>query len=259
MIRRATTLGSNVPFAVWAALLALLLGGCRAADEAPTAGPESTLSPELVTADPAAAATLQAEAAATAAWVGALSPAPTATDEPFPTLARDAVEGLPAVSLVGAGECPVPAGFTEHVRSGFCLSAPEGWTSYNMDAGVAATLGTTPGQTLSLRPDWAESASTCDFTVYLAGGESPYIPLEARYREFRERSDLTSLSALDMQSFGTLALPGFRWESQEGASGGIFVDTVGVNRLLFVSFSGMQCAPEDLAPAFNTLRIYSGP
>lgn len=247
---------------VWrlvAALMFTALAGCRSAAEPSAEAPEGTLSADVTPGDPEEAATLQAEAAATAAWVGALTPGATATDEPFPTMARDAADGLPAVSLVGSGDCPVPAGFTLHVRSGFCLSAPEGWTAYNMDAGVAATLGTTPGQTLSLRPAWADSAAVCDFTVYLAGGESPYTPLEARYREFRDRTDLTSLSVLDVQTFGTLAIPGFLWESQDGASGGIFVDTVGVNRLLFASYSGTQCAADDVAPALNTLRIYGGP
>ncbi len=248
------------PFPAWycvapALALVLLAGaGCRSAppeepDANPVLGPPVLESP----ADPALAATLQAEAAATAAWVAQLTPFPVQVDTPLPTLSRTGVAG--ALPIERTGSCPVPEGFVLHVRSGFCVSAPELWTVYNVDGGLAASLRTTPGQAISLRPDWVGEAFVCDLMVYIAAGDSPLEQLQIHYDEYRSRDDLAELSPVAVQTLGEIAMPGFTWALTSGESGGIFIDTVGMNRLAHVNYGGSRCPLVDLEPVLNTLRF----
>lgn len=248
------------PFPAWygaasALVLVLLAGtGCRSVpleepDASPVAGPPVLRSP----ADPALAATLQAEAAATAAWAAQLTPFPVQVDTPLPTFSRVGVTGVSPIERTGS--CPVSEGFVLHVRLGFCISAPEAWTVYNVDGGLAASLGTTPGQAISLRPDWAGEAFVCDLMVYIAAGDSPPEQLQIHYDEYRSRADLAELSPVTVQTLGEMAMPGFTWELKSGESGGIFIDAVGVNRLAHINYGGSRCPQVDLEPVLNTLRF----
>lgn len=235
-------------------LLAAMLGACRSADEEAT--PTAT-APGAVTlnttSDPALANTLQAQTAATAERAGDQTLQPTATDEPLPTLAVAAEGGAPLSAMTG--ECPVPEGFRLHVRQGFCLSAPEGWDARNVDGGLAASLETTPGQALALKPDWAAGSEVCQLMIYVTTGEAPEAHLQSRYDVFSRRADVAELSPVAVRTLANLALPGFTWQSAGGASGGVYADTVFLNRLLHISFSGTECGADALAPAIETLRI----
>src|SRR5690606_1233004 len=149
-----------------AAIVALLLAACRGRKEAEF--PAQSASDELPdfegTSDPALSQTLQAEAASTAAWVAEQAAQPTATNEPFPTLAATAALGTPTASLPGRRE--LPDGFERHLRDTFCVGAPAAWKPLNIDGGLAASLNTTPGQAIGLQPDWAADADTCSLLIY---------------------------------------------------------------------------------------------
>ncbi len=249
--------GTALRLAACLALVALANVACRR--QQPDEGPDDTESqgvPLEVTVDPELAMTLQAEAAATAAWVAELTPLAAATDEPFPTLSTVVVAGTPPAALTGP--CPVPDGFALHVRAGFCLAAPEAWTPFNVDGGLAAFLGTTPGQAISLRPDWATSPAVCDLMIYIGEGDDPLDLLRVGHDTFERRSDLADISPVMVQPLGEMALLGFTWASTGGEAGGVFVDTVAINRLVHITYSGSQCTQEDLLPALNTLRFNQG-
>ncbi len=206
------------------------------------------------TADPALALTLQAAAVGTAEWVGRLTPSPTPSSVVTLTPQLPPPVGTPLASLTG--HCVQPEGYFLHVREGFCIAAPEGWTPLNVDGGLAASLDTTPGQAIALQPDWAASAAECMLMIYIVVGDSPTEHLEARYAEFKGRSDIVRLSpAVDILAPGPLVLPGFLWERSDGQAGGVLADTVGLNRLAHISFSGTQCPLEALLPVLETLRF----
>jgi hypothetical protein len=255
--RRRPAPGIPLRLAACLALVALAGVACRRQqpDEEPDSAGSEVVSLE-VTVDPALAMTLQAEAAATAAWVAQLTPVAAATDEPFPTLSAVVVAGTPPAELTGP--CPVPDDYALHVRAGFCLAAPEAWTPFNVDGGLAAFLGTTPGQAISIRPDWATSPAVCDLMIYIGEGDSPLDLLRVRHDTFERRSDLAEISPVAVQPLGEIALLGFTWASTVGEAGGVFVDTVAINRLVHITYSGSQCAQEDLLPALNTLRFNQG-
>lgn len=231
-----------------------MLGACSSVDGGSTTAvtPEGAVTLNT-TSDPALANTLQAQAAATAVSVAELTPRSTATDEPLPTLVVIAEGGAPLSAMTG--ECPVPEGFSLHVRQGFCLAAPEAWDARNVDGGLAASLGTTPGQALALQPDGTDGSEVCQLMIYVMSGESPEVHLQSRYDVFSQRADIAELSPVAVRSLANLALPGFTWLSTNGAAGGVYADTISISRLLHISFSGTQCGADLLAPALETLRI----
>ena len=234
-------------------LLAIVLGGCSGGQ------PEATvvsggLPTPAGSPNPAVAQTLQANTAATAAWVAILqTPAPTPTDEPLPTLELLNPEGTPPAERVGT--CVASEGNVVHNREGFCLVAPSSWTAYNVDGGLAASLYTTPGQSISLQPDWASTAAECYLMIYISAEDSAEAHLQARHAEFATRTDLESLSQVQICSLDGMALPGFTWSAAGGASGGVYADLLGANRLVHISYGGLQCPLEGLLPVLETLRF----
>lgn len=236
---------------LWLLCGVLMLASCK--QELPdTVTPDAT--PTLGgTSEPEIARTLQADAELTAEWIVTQPLSPTATDEPFPTIEPVIVEGVSPVERTG--QCPVPEEYVLHVRQGFCLSAPASWTALNVDGGLAASLSTTPGQAISLQPDWAELAEECSLLIYVAIEASPTEHLQKRYLTFAARSDLATLSQIQMHSLGGIALPGFTWSAQDGETGGIYAASLGPNRLVHISCSGTQCSLEDLLPVLKTLRF----
>ncbi len=231
--------------------LLLLASSCRRdAALPPAADPNPALNS---TADPAFAQTLQADVQATAASVATLPITPTATDEPLPTFDASAVEGVPASER--RGECPVPEGYVLHSRQGFCLAAPATWLPYNIDGGMAVALNTTPGQAISLRPDWASTVEVCHLLIYIAAESSALAHLEVRHAEFAARTDLQALSPVILLSAGGMALPGFTWIGPGDDSGAIYADMLGSNRIVHISLGGTQCSPDRLSPVLETLNF----
>lgn len=246
-------------WAWWSRLIGLsavlMATGCGRGEEAPTLAPLPPSSFES-TSDPALAMTLQAAAVGTAEWVGRLTPQPTQADDLTATLTPAPVGTLLASRT---GHCPQPEGYSLHVREGFCLAAPQGWTPLNVDGGLAASLDTTPGQAIALQPDWATSAAVCSLMIYIVVGDSATEHLEARRAEFEGRADIVYLSpAVEVQNLGTMTLPGFVWERSDGQTGEVLADVVGINRLIHISFSGSQCPSEALLPVLETLRFNIG-
>ena len=234
----------------------LIMTGCGRGEETPTLVPLTPSSLES-TPDPVLAMTLQAAAVGTAEWVGSLTPQLVQTAESMSTPTPPAPIGTPLASRTG--RCPQPEGYSLHVREGFCVAAPEGWTPLNVDGGLAASLDTTPGQAIALQPDWATSAAVCSLMIYIVVGDSATEHLEARYAEFKGRADMVRLSpAIEVQNLGTMALPGFMWERSDGQTGGVLADVVGINRLVHIGFSGTQCPLEALLPVLETLRFNIG-
>lgn len=234
-------------------LLAVLVlsGGCRRSGS--NVLDETPHSENLVTSDPVLAITLQADIHTTAQYVATLPLAPTTTPAPLPTYEVSEAVGTPPAQRRGV--CDVPEGYTLHDREGFCISAPEAWSALNVDGGAALTLHTTPDQVVTLRPDWALSTGVCQVTVYIAAENSAEEHLAVRHVEFAARTDLQSLTPVVMQSLGNLLLPGFAWETQDGASGGIYADLIDMNRLLHISLGGAQCPFDQIIPVVETLRF----
>jgi hypothetical protein len=234
-------------------LLAVVLSGCSGGQPAATVVSESLPTPAS-SPNPVVAQTLQANTAATAAWVASLqTPAPTPTDEPLPTLEPVSVEGTPPAGRVG--ECVASGENVVHNREGFCLVAPASWTAYNVDGGLAASLYTTPGQSISLQPNWANMAAECYLMIYISTEDSAEAHLQARHAEFATRTDLEMLSQVQMRALDGMALPGFTWSAVGGASGGVYADLLGANRLVHISYGGSQCPLEELLPVLETLRF----
>ncbi len=231
----------------------LVLVGCKSEPSAPT--PTMTGPIELnSTSDAALSLTLQYAAAETAVWISQITPDPTSTVGPPLTLVAPGVTGASMSTRIG--ECVQPENTMLHIRQGFCLAAPLTWTAYNVDGGMAAMLDTTPGQALAIQPDWAESADICILMIYITASRSALDELEAKISTFRQRTDLTQLtSEIQMQALGNLAVPGFTWASSSGQSGSIFADTIGMNRVAHISFSGSQCPLDQLLPVLDTLRF----
>lgn len=163
------------------------------------------------------------------------------------------VEGVPPAERSGA--CEAPEGYIVHNREGFCVAAPEAWTALNVDGGMAAVLRSTPGQAISLQPDWADSTETCNLLIYIAVESSATEHLDTRFYTFALREDLVSLSGVQMRGLAGMALPGFTWETTGGVTGGIYAAMLGPNRLLHISQSGSDCPLEEMLPVLETLRF----
>jgi hypothetical protein len=229
----------------------VFLFGC--AEEAPEL-PLTAVTPNLeITSDPARALTLQANAEATALWLTTQTPPAASTEEPTAIPAGLAISGTPISARTG--QCPVPEGYVQHPRQGFCLSAPAGWTSLNVDGGLAATLETTPGQAISLQPDWAAAAAECHLMVYVTAGQSVQGHLDRRYAGVAGRGDLVTLSPIEWQSLGDGAALGFTWSTVEGETGGVYAVELGPNQVAHISQGGTLCPLADLLPVIETLRF----
>lgn len=244
----------GLALAIGCAVVLVACRGGRGELPTPAAGLPGEIGGE---ADPELAQTLQAVAAGTAAWVAdELAQDATPAAEPVPTL-----EGMPedAVRLGSlTGECDVPPGYRLHLGDVFCIAAPDGWLELNIDGGVAASLNTTPGQAIGLRPDWAADSEVCSLLLYVTVGSSSVEHLESMYQSFEERADITELSPIAVQSLGELSVPGFTWAASSGESGGVYADVVGINRIVHFSHSGTQCPSADVLPVLQTLRFNRG-
>jgi hypothetical protein len=240
---------------IWVALAfaALSMLAC-ASKHPPGLGPAiPTVLPVVGTPqDVAALQTLQAVAAQTAESIETSMPTPSPTPPPATT---PAALGTPLAALTGP--CLVPDGFVVLVRQDFCLAAPPDWTPNNVDGGVAASLNTTPGQSIALQPPWADSAAVCSLMIYTSvGGVSTQRTLEQQYTQFRQRVDLAEISpGVATMAVGNLAVPGFTWKASDGTSGGVYVGTIASNREAHISYSGTQCALEQVLPVLQTLRF----
>jgi hypothetical protein len=206
-----------------------------------------------VMSDPARALTLQANAEATALWLTTQTPSMALTEEQTAIPTSVEVGGTPISERTG--DCSIPDGYVLHNRQGFCIGAPAGWKSLNVDGGVAATLETTPGQAISLQPDWAASTSECHLMIFMATGRSVEEHLERRYEGVAGRSDLVTLSPIEWQSLADGAALGFRWSTLNGETGEVYAVELGVNQVAHISLGGTLCPLNDLLPVIETLRF----
>jgi hypothetical protein len=227
------------------------LFGCA---EDVSATPATVVRPDLeITSDPARALTLQANAEATALWLVTQTPPVELTEEQTAIPTGMEVVGTPISERTG--ECPVLDGYVLHNRQGFCIGAPAGWKSLNVDGGLAATLETTPGQAISLLPDWASSSSECHLMIYIAVGRSVQEHLDRRYEGIAGRRDLVTLSPIEWQSLADGAALGFSWSTVDGETGGIYAVEIGLNQVAHISQGGTLCPLNDLLPVIETLRF----
>lgn len=242
--------GGLVVLLVCLPMLAAVMAACRSQEASPE-GIEGQESPQTSTVNPAIAGTLQAGIAQTAVSVVTVTATATSSEIGV-TLDAPIVGTAPADRI---GECPVPEGDTLHVRQSFCLSAPAGWTALNVDGGMAGFLRTTPGQALSLQPDWASSTAECHVMVYVSAESSVEEHLAVRHVEVSGLSNLQQVSPIAMQVIGDMGLPGFVWSLTDGTSGGVFAAMLGPEQLLHIGIGGSNCPLEDIAPALNTIHI----
>ncbi len=243
--------GKHIVVAAAVISLVGVLMGCTGGNEKPLPRPGGDAT-ESSTPNPAIVRTYQAEVVMTAAWVVTLTPPATASSTP----------GLPQLPVLTGtpvserrGDCPLPDGYDLQTRQGFCISAPQAWSVLNIDGGMAETLRTTPGQAISLQPDWADSTSVCYVLLYVATDTSIYDHLQPKYSEFALRSDLTDLSVIGPVALGDLGLIGFTWEATSGARGGVFAGMIDTKRLIHLSIGGTNCPLDQLLPVLETLRF----
>lgn len=230
-------------------LLSLTLAACsRQTNVSQT----STAVPfELLTADPTRLATVQAQAAMTAAWVGTRQAELVTPTPPLPTPIPVALDATPASQLVG--ECPTFADGELHIRGSFCIAAPAGWTALNFDGGMAGTLGTTPGQAITLEPPWAETSLVCQVTIFILTGETALDHLNSRYTEFRNNPSVDSLETIQALALADIAVFGFTYGGQR--PGGVYAADVGQGETVHIGYRGSNCPVDDLLPVLRTLRF----
>lgn len=214
---------------------------------------ETPSSPSVATANPELLNTLKTDIAQTSAWLGTLTPLPTSTSVRLPVLAAESVTGTPMTQRNGS--CPVPETFVVHQRDGFCVAAPQSWIALNIDGGLAAFLNTTPGQAISLQPDWAETTAICHLMIFIAAERDLATYLMSRHAEFGSRTDLRALSEVGAQTLGVIGFYGFTWEDLSGNAGGVYVWSVGPSHILNVTNGGSDCAVDRLIPVLDTLRV----
>jgi len=228
------------------------VSACRSSqDVLPSQQPEAF---QLSTADATLLATVQADTALTAEWVGTIQAESASPTPPLPTAVNADVDATPLAQLTG--QCSVPEGYTLNTRGSFCVAAPSSWTALNFDGGLAAALNTTPGQALTLEPDWAEDSTVCQLTMYVVTGVTAIDHINQRYAEFRSRQSIETLSAVEGTALGDLAVTGFTWSGIEGSeAGGVYAGEFSNSQVLHIGYSGTQCPVEDLFPVVNTLRF----
>jgi hypothetical protein len=244
------TTGSSYRVFCIVAVTAFLSAACRG----PSNPTDEVLPGTLdfnATADPLRALTLQADVQNTAVGLATLAPVPTPTPAGLPGFDITPAQGIPASQRTG--QCPVPDGYQLHYREGFCLAAPATWTPLNIDGGAATSLGTTPGQTIQILPDWAPDADVCHLLIYIRANESVEVHLQPRYAEFAARNQ-PGLSPIVTRALASMAMPGFVWGT-DGSGGGIFADLLGPNRLVHISYGGSACTQDQLTPVLETLRF----
>lgn len=231
-------------------LVGVLLVGCDGA--AKTVVPDATNDSPSPTSNPALLATLQAGLAQTAAWIGSLTAPANYPPTEIPALAPVST-GTPLAER--SGVCPVPDGFAVYQREGFCISTPSTWLVFNVDGGMAAFLNTTPGQSISVQPDWANDAAVCHLLIFITAHRDVAEYLAASRDQIGSRTDLAILSPVAQQSLGDTGLYGFTWGDNAGNQGSVYAASLGPNRLVHVSLGGSNCPVDVMTPAIDTLRV----
>jgi len=223
---------------------------------APRAGEDVQGTPTSLAATsnskPASVQTYQSDIALTAAWVTTLTPAyapPATAQSPSETSSN----GTPF--LQRNGNCEEQADYNVNYRQGFCLATPRSWSILNVDGGLAAFLQTTPGQSISIQPDWASSSADCHLLVFVTQAISVTAYLQPRYSEMGTRTDLVELTPLEPQLLGDIALTGYTWNDQAGGNGGVFAAMISDTRLVQISYGGSNCPIDQLLPVLETLRF----
>jgi len=236
-------------------LAVMLLAGCSRGVTTTTPAVDDAFA--VSTSDPQLMVTIQADTGGTAAWVSTVEILPTGTAEPRPTLVPAIVAG--DTPRQRTGDCQPVAGYTVHQRQGFCMVAPSSWVAWNVDGGLAAALSTTPGQAITLQPDWAQTTDVCQMTIYVRTGESATEHIERQYARFQEQPDLDRLSLIEMTLYGGMSLPGFNWQRRDGQSGLVLAGDLSTNRIVHIGLSGTICNPADLASVIESLRFTPPP
>lgn len=234
--------------ALLAAILCVAASHCQA-NTTPTT--VELPAPDLIgTNNPFLSMTLQAEVKSTAII---LLPAGTPT-------ATSPASGTPALSALITpiplmyGACSLPDNYSLQVRQGFCIAIPQSWSVLNIDGGMASTLHTTPGQAISIRPDWADLATVCNMLIYIASEPTESYHLQTRYNEIALNIGLSEITPIAILELGGNPVVGFQW-ADASETGGIYALSLGLNRLLHISHRGSDCAIDRLNEVFTTFRI----
>jgi len=232
--------------ATWAC--GLLLGCSGSANTTPGVDQR----PTAATSDPALLPTFQAALAQTAAWASTLTPPAVVTPTPPLSLAPIST-GTPLANR--KGDCPSPDGFVVYDRDGFCISAPSTWEALNVDGGLAAFLDTTPGQAISIQPDWADTTAVCHLMIFVTPQHDVAAYLTTSHDQVATRTDLNTLSPVAEQTLGDIGVYGYSYVDKAGVQGGIYGALIDLNRLLYISIGGTDCALNRMLPSLETLRI----
>jgi hypothetical protein len=231
-------------------LIGLVVGVLSVTGCQPDAPPSPTPNPDIFTTqDAGLQPTLQADIQATAA---AFEQTPAPTAPAAATLPAGTLEGTPIGQRTG--DCPQPEGYELHFRQGFCVAAPTDWTILNVDGGLAAFWGTTPGRAIGIQPAWAAEPEVCELTIYIAPAPSASVHLASRFEEFQNRATLDELAPETIENPEGLAILGFRWQSGE-RGGAVYAGDVGQGRIVHISRTGTDCPRDAFLPIIDTLRI----
>ncbi len=205
------------------------------------------------TTNPGYAGTLQQDAALTAIWITTLTPpvTPTTTSTPQPEPAI--TTGTPLAAL--KGDCAAPTGYSVQSAQGFCIVVPDEWAIQNIDGGMAAQLKTTPGQSISLLPDWAADASVCQLLIYISTERSIMDHLVTRHDDFIMQGDFKHVSPIQANLLGNVGVVGFTWLDSTGNQGGIYASMIDAGRMVHISYGGSNCSLDQLLPVLQTLRF----
>jgi hypothetical protein len=126
---------------------------------------------------------------------------------------------------------------------------------FNVDGGMAAFLQTTPGQSISIQPDWAASTAVCHLMIFVTPGHDTSVYLSATRDQLGTRTDLKALSPVAEQTLGDLGVYGFSWEDNAGVQGSTYAALIDVNHMLHIGIGGSQCPLEMLLPSIETFRV----
>lgn len=214
--------------------------------------PDANQNPTAATSDPALLPTFQAALAQTAAWASTLTPPVALTPTPAVSLAP-VMTGTPLAQRTG--DCPSPDGYTVYERDGFCIAAPSTWEALNVDGGLAAFLNTTPGQAISLQPDWADTTAVCHLMIFITPQHDVAAYLTTSRDQVSTRTDLATLSPVAEQTLGDIGVYGYSYADKGGVQGSIYGALIDLNRLLYISIGGSDCGLSRVLPSLETLRI----
>jgi hypothetical protein len=230
--------------------ISLILIGCGGRTNG--TNPNAVQGTPVNTPDPALLSTIQAELAQTAAWASTLTP-PVLSAPTQALVLAPLTTGTPLAAR--SGDCPAPDGYIIYERDTFCISVPDTWNVLNVDGGMAAFLNTTPGQAISIQPDWASSAAICQMMIYVTPERDVSVYLSSVRDQLATRTDLTVLSPVSELTVGDIGLYGFTYADNTGVQGTILSTLIAQNRLLRINVSGSNCVLDAMTPSLETLRV----